>query len=492
MKLALSVLTLILMTSGCGKAGGGSSNGPVVLPERAFNPPVAYQLQDKDCQGRTTPVDLTSATIPAWQAEVVNMVKAETPGTFTGLSLHNSIVKDTFFGVEYERKCDADQARGRECFSPAGQEKDYDVKEGTGWYLRVCNDGFAYDRKSIETVALTSAHYLDLAHRKYMQLKEPAAETPPQLLLNVLPVFADVYDNYVENGQSKVKKEYLVHNLAYYSSKKMIIVFPESVERDQSLPGYLWESQFVLGHEYGHHVEQLRTGLLTSHLGIDWNPITHSWEDLNVSGSGGTSTEFTQILGSVSEGFADLLSFYAEGGTAYSLSGIPNLGPNRDIRISTFANGDDKVLTLDRFNLLTERTQPRDRGSDGMYSDIHTGGAILAFAADQVFKQVSLARGGIEEGSQADMDYRYRMLLRWIDRTGEGLSLVKDEQAESHLNKISEAFASVVTDPVGDFQLRGDLTDKELQQGICQTLADTLPVLTRPAFSLEGGDCSGN
>jgi hypothetical protein len=471
----------------CGGGDDSEDQVAIVLPERVFNPPASYPLADEGCQTRKEPTSLTRTVIPGWQGDEVKMVPVTLTDTVTSQSLRNSIVKDTVFGVEYERRCDAGRGESA-CLDQFGQERDYKAKEGVGWLLRVCDDDHTYDRKSVETVALASAYYLDIAHRKYMALKEDKAATPEQLLLNVLPQFTDVYDNFVDtDGERKVKKVYIVNNLAYYGSKRMVIVFPSSQQVDRLYPGYFWESQFVLAHEYGHHIERMRTGFLTGHLSIEWNPLSHSWEDgeqLTMTGSG--KTEFTQMLGAVSEGFADLLAFYAEGGTSFSLSGIPRLGANRDIRLATFANKDEKILTTERFNVLTLRNSDPD-DSDESYGDIHRVGAIIAHTADKIFKVTSLARDGIEEGSGPDMDYRYKMVLRWISEVGEGLSLTKDEGGAAQLARLSDAFATVVNETVAGSALRSDVSAEDLRRDVCEVLADSLPALAKPAFQLDGG-----
>jgi hypothetical protein len=483
-------LSAVVFVSGCGKSDSSSGDRPIEYPVRVPEPPATYSITDSLCQKLTEKVELTSGTIPAWQEDQVQMVKVKLSATTTSVSLRNSVVKDTVFGVEYERRCDDAKPNGKQCLDRFDRDLEYKAVEGKGWYLRLCNNAYEYPRKSIETVALASAHYLDLAHQTYLQLKEPSAEVPPQLLLNVLPLFTDIYDNYYENGVQKVRKVYLVDNIAYYGGKNMIIIAPASKFSDETFPGYFWESQFVLGHEYGHHVERQRTGFFKDLLGVDWNPITHSWQDLDVLKFSETgSTEFTQVLGAISEGFADLLAFYAEGGTSYSLSGIPRLGKNRDIRSPTFGNLTEKTLTQSRLNLLTRRSTVSNGDSEKHFENIHSVGAVLAHGADRIFKSVSLARNGITEGSKEDIEFRYKLLLQWIDDTGEGLSLVKKDPAETHLQKISDSFAAVVGASIDSFTLRPETTKTQLQSEVCSILTEVLPALTEPAFSLSGGGC---
>jgi len=486
----LTVLCSVVWAVGCGKGSDSGGEQPFDLPIRVFEPPASYPLTDPNCQSQTEKIDLTVGTIPAWQADRVQMVQVNLANTFTAASLRNAVVKDTVFGVEYERRCDDAKESGKKCLDQFGGDLEHKPVKGKGWLLRLCNNAYEYPRKSVETVALTSAHYLDLAHQTYLRLKEPTASVPPELLLNVLPVFTDIYDNFYENGEQKIRKEYIVNNLAYYGGSNMIIVFPASQESDASLPGFFWESQFVLGHEYGHHVERQRIGSFKEALGVDWNPITHSWEDtsLHTFSESGTS-EFTQILGAVSEGFADLIAFYAEGGTSHSLTGIPILGQNRDIRLDKFRNNTEKSLSQSRLNLLTGRTQASNSDADKHFEYIHTVGAVLAHAANRVFKSVSLARSDVVEGSKEDIEYRYKLLLQWIDHTGAGLSLVKFDPAETHLEQISHAFAKAINASLGGISLRADTTEKQLQADVCTILSETLPALSKPAFSLASGGC---
>lgn len=466
----------------CSSSSGSDDTHPVQLPERVFRPPAIYQVEDNDCQTKSDPVDLPKAIIPAWQNDQVNMVPVDLVATKTELSLRNGVIRDTVYGVEYERQCD-DALGEKACLDQFGREKNYVPKEKTGWYLRVCSE--AYGRKSIESVALAGARFLDVAHRKYVSMKAPTEAVPETLLLNVHPVFTDVYDNFFENGQRKIKKTFLVNNIGYYGRDRMIVIFPASQSSDLNDPGFFWESQFVFGHEYGHHIEMQRTGLLMSQLGIAWNPEMHAWEDREQKSLMGIGeTEFTQILGSVSEGFADLLGFYTEGANGYSLIGLPKLGRDRDLRLATFADQTDKILTKERFDILIGKVSPSKE--DLVFAGIHTGGAVLAHVANDIFQTASLAREGIEEGSAEDVNFRYRLALAWVDRVSSGLTLTKNSGADSQITQVSEAFAAVVGDAIKGAILRSTTSEVAIKREVCEAVQTALPVVDQPAFGLNG------
>src|SRR5262249_55571374 len=143
-----------------------------------------------------------------------------------------------------------------------GVEKSWVQNPGaSGGTLRICADGRTYDRLSYEGVALTSLFYLQRARDTYQRLAVAGGAPAPQpIALRVLPAFKDTYDNYNDANGDNQLVTYITHNLAYFPVGQMIAVFPETATVSAKESGFFWESEFVLSHEYGHHLDYTRHG----------------------------------------------------------------------------------------------------------------------------------------------------------------------------------------------------------------------------------------
>ncbi len=455
--------------------------------------PAVYELADGACQTDTANYGLTGTTIFAWDNQAVDTVPVPLNG---GDPLQSAAISETTWNDRFERVCDYNRPSGAQCADDAGNERGWDQTSSSG-KLRVCKDGHAYGRTTYEGVALTSSYFINAAYDKYRALAEPGAPVTP-IRLSVLPTFIDYFDHFPQGNRLYRARTFITHNLAYFPGSTMIVVFPEEKARAATSPGFLWESGFVLAHEYGHHIDAMRHAVQFRAMGLTWNPRTHSFDDeAALTGGNGRDTERAQLQGALAEGFADLLAYYVDGGSGRSLVGLPDLGYNRNVGTTTFSNGDEKILTPDRLKDLLHSRAGSSAGTplqnELSYADIHTVGAVLAHTVDQFLARLALTDTAITPGSPADINRRYQLALAWMDVVVAAQVRLPDGASGAELlSPLTEAFEAVTQAQLTAFPLTAtpDAGDAQLRLAICTDVLARLPALPRPPFPTNGTACS--
>lgn len=466
----------------------GASVNPIVPDARK---PAAYVLADPACQSAKDPVTLTRTSVRAWNGDQIETRAVALDGISTGTSLRSPAVDETTYNDIYERDCDVSKGQGHYCDGPEGGE--------VGWTatadpkpLRICRDNVDYGRTTYEGVALASIHYVQTAQNRYQELAPGDTALAP-IRLSILPEFIDYYDNFPQGDGRKVRlKTWITHNSAHFQTPPMIAVFPETEETTRTARGFFWESQFVLGHEYGHHIDFTRNGMLLATMGLTWNPLRHNvFDETAFATSGSGESDRASVHGAVGESFADLTAYYGEGGTGASLSSLPCFGFNRDVANKAFRNGDEKELTEDRLSLLLTGQEETMRDcTQPQYRDIHIAGAIISYTLNQAFARLAAASPQIVPDSPDDVDQRYRMTISWMDRyvkASRGIGL--DEQGSAWLTPISTALAGVADEFLGNLSLQNAGERARAQADLCKIVQKGLPTIKDAPFALAGGSC---
>lgn len=465
---------------GCGadrSVAPKSAKTPIETLVVTEEPPAAYTLADAGCQARAASVPLTRARIHSWDGSQVKTRRVAYAGTRSDASLASPAVRLTTFDDRYERVCDFKKGKGRYCQDDRGRELSWSL-DRPARALRICQDGADFPRLTYERVGLASLHGLELANAAYLAADRGAHPLEP-IHLSVLPHFVDLYQNYEHDGQIKTLKTWVTHNMAYFPSAKMIAVFPEPASLQPLLEGFFWESEFVLAHEFGHHVELTRLTPAAAAFGLTWSPLRHVY--LGVTGE---PTEAAQVFGSFSEAFADLLAYYARRGDTSTLVGLPCFGANRDPGRSRFGNGDDKALTEDRLALLLGHVSEEEKPcGEPRYSDIHNTGAIVATLLDEAFAALTALSGDIVASSNEDFSKRYELALAWQD----ALTIrSRQVRAAASAQELLALLPLALEDATNDFLAGSSLTDGQgeaARRAVCEAASQRLPVVERRPFA---------
>lgn len=477
-KLCISTAAIltILGTGACGSdSDDGDSDGGFVPIKVSRHRPVSYELADKECQSQKDALHLSRGRVFSWEDDKVVTRRVPLPAAQSTSSLSGQLVRRTLYGGVFSRTCDLSKPAGKECVNDRGERKGWTQTEPVQ-PLRICEDPAVYGRKTYEGVGISSLYYLEKAERAYREMTGSSSNHPLDLV--VLPHFVDYYKNYVENGRKKKLKTYVVDNMAYFPDSRMIVAFPPDRSEDRGREGYLWESAFVLAHEHGHHIHQVRVND-SEQDALVWQPLEHRYWDKQAyyRGAHGRSPR-SQIQGSVGEAFADLLAFYSLSGDTSSLIGLSGLGYNRNVAGDDFRNGDEKILTEDRLTMLFD--PPSSHRSDGPnYSNIHTIGAIMAHSLDDVFAELADKTESFDT-SDGHYEAGYQLSLKWIENFEKQaseltLTATRDDALEAFATSISRT----VNTWLSQFPLRGDDAPPQVKSSVCKRLSKTMPVVTR-------------
>lgn len=489
-------LSFALSLAACGQRESPRQADRPVLPIGAVrDAPAEYQLADPACQQNLESHPLTRFTIPTWDGDEVTSRTVVLDDTATKGSLVSAAIGRTIYGEELERDCSGPSTAGRACRDANGREKPW-TTVNPGKDLRICRDDYPFGRDTYEGIALTSAYYLARARTRYMQVSRESS-APAPILLSVLPHVVDYYTTKNTQGQSVRIKKYITHNLAYFPDSTLIAVFPEGKRRSESSKGFFWESGFVLAHEYGHHIDFSRHGARYRNGGLHYEPLQHVMVDELAQGEGlGGDTPRSLLGGALAEAFADLLAYYTDGATGRSIVGLPDIGMSRDIGSSYLGNGDSKVLTDERLQVFFREVLVEDVPPTGSrYREIHTIGAILAHAADQLFKRILKAYPE-PDGTDVDpINARYLMTLDWMDAVTNALVKMRPEANRQDLTlTITEALEVATNRHLAAFPLSAgpgpsaeDVSD--LKRDLCLTSEALLPALAGMPFADSTGSC---
>ncbi len=508
-------MTLVLFTlSGCGAADSREKapSAPPVLPLISTrDQPVVYELADPDCQSRmelvNLPLTLTETWVTTTSGDNVIRQRVTLPRTQTKASLQNEAVAKTTYGENYERVCDFRKPKQARCVNNLGREIPFYRKGLNGPLpLKICKDQHQYPLDSYETVSLTAAYQLGRTRQFYLKA---APESPPPLrvVLSMFPTFAEIYDYFPQLNKSPGRLvTYMTHNLAYFPESEEIVIFPETVNATSKHK--LWESPFVLSHEYGHHIDHIRHKNSYSQAGLLWSATRHSFIDLVAQGSldpGVEKATFQALQGdkplsmtpkallttAMGEAFADLIAFYTEGESSASILTFDEIGTDRDILSPRFANGLEKILSRRHTNTFFNQFEAKTpEGRLNMMTGVHTIGAILAYGVHELFSSLTASTVDDEARTLA----KYRLLLDLMDDFTGGLGQLDYQSSSSEVlgifakaiqKTLDQALPTLKAAIIHQNPEDGPGLWKKTKAQICDQLGSSFPDLAEDGFKVE-------
>ncbi len=452
------LIFLIILGGSCGRPAndGRSPLRPIVTTK---SPPATYQLADEACNGASPKTArVWGAQIWTWEDSQIKTSTARFNTLTSEASLVSDAISATSWRDVFERRCDIKNPTGP-CINDDGSEKGW-VLKSSGGGLRICEDDAKFPRRSYETVALTSHYVLEKAYQTYLSATNT---TIGKIKLSILPHFIDYYANFYQAGQNKTLKTYVTGNLAYFPVGQMIAVFPEKAGSTSST-GSLWESEFVLAHEYSHHIDFARHGKTLAAAGLIWDPTLHGFRDLDATDQ--TKSKRARIRGAYAEAFADLLAYYTEGSNK-SIRGVPEIQRTRDVTSDTFANGEAKKLTSTSLLELTDGLPSQEQSVN--FSDIHIAGSVMAHAAYRVFETVLSANSSSPETD--NLGYKMTLAL------GDALANSREDYT---LSPLKVALEKAVEKGLGKGQ---DEIPLSLKQNLCKIVEDLIPAIPDLPFA---------
>ncbi|MCX6117030.1 MAG: hypothetical protein NT027_05790 [Proteobacteria bacterium] len=321
----LLAIAQFLITS----CGNGTSTKPPEQTDSNFpltDDPSAqeaqYKWDDENCLANVKPGKrITQFSATSWsQGQKVEIAQSIDSILADGSIDENVIGGDTRAREIYSRSCSRTDSAVGGCLGPEGRELNWTRTSQPGVKPRFCKDSGNYPRDSLERITLEALkHFSDARSfqvKAYLESKDPGPVD-----LKIIPSFETIRFNSSSSGN----KSSIVDQMAYFPANSglnetaFIAVFPGRKDENQDSPR-LWETSFVLAHEYGHHIERK--------LGFDQYAKTR-----------------TVARAAVSEGFADIAGYSTKKGMDLELN---NIGCIKDRRISSGIFSDKVEKKIDK------------------------------------------------------------------------------------------------------------------------------------------------
>lgn len=308
-------------------------------------------------------------------------------------SLRTPLIGDAVYGQTFQRRCHFYSKRGGYCLDRDFRPVKWTKVDKSGGKLRICDTEQDYPRESFEHVALVTALHLQKAQRFFVN---STGLKVPRMSLLVMPFFRTIYTD----KEDELRQHLMYRNIIYYPASKSLAVLPDS---DNFHGRGLWESSFIIAHEFAHHAQ------FAEHP---------KWSTTLAAAGGLSGAEYHPRLPSNApkrsieaflEGWADLYAFYAESENPSDIISYPCFGYNRDIANPVFADRSPKMITpsiVARFYAGTSTSSSCVRPD---FSDAHTIGAVLAHHLHRIVSFVLLGWG--EAHSPA---HKYHYMHNWL------------------------------------------------------------------------------
>ena len=332
-----------------------------------------YPLDDERCQA--TPEN--SSTIQgtrlfSWELGGLQEVDAIlNTSTIKQNPLKANFIGSTHIDSSFLRTCDSGLAPPPSCLSTNGAHLGWKLVN-QGQPLRICQTAPTHKRRSAEQLALAAISAIESAGSKLQAFLPGQKKLTPVTVL-VAPKFESRWNSHGTDPQHTVYQHFMTDNLSYFSPSEStppyIAILPRKKPTGSQVDSsvHLWESKFIVTHEYAHHLEDT--------LGISrfLEPRSH----LRIAAS---------------EAFADLVAYATLGGSS-NLSAIPCIGRDRAPDSDQFYTGIEKILTNQIFkraidpSLASQADDPIKNVEETIHCQgvsphsVHGVGAILAHLA---------------------------------------------------------------------------------------------------------------
>ncbi len=332
-----------------------------------------YPLDDERCQ--STPENSTTISgtrLFSWELDGLREVDASLETSAVNQNpLKANYIGSTQFDSSFLRTCDSGLAPPPSCLSANGSHLGWKLVN-QGQPLRICKTSPTHKRRSAEQLALAAISAIESAGSKLQVFLQGQKKLMPVTVL-VAPKFESRWNSHGTDPLHTVYQHFMTDNLSYFSGSEStppyIAILPRrkpiGSQVDSSV--HLWESKFIVTHEYAHHLE----------------------DTLSIS----RFNEPRSLLRiSASEAFADLVAFATLGGSS-NLSAIPCIGRDRAPDSDEFYTGIEKILTNQIFkraidpSLATQADDPINNVGETIDCQgvsphsVHGVGAILAHLA---------------------------------------------------------------------------------------------------------------
>lgn len=422
-----TVIAIALLSVGCGQTDSNREKSPGWSVTNLSDSYVPLEKKDSYCVRTFDSSSYSSASFQLIQflngslTPIELFFEDQLSGNYVE-SRNAGPISGTFFGQEKISEYDAtySDTYGRYIVTPGTE---YIQEEVEGRNLNVCPGTPSYDAFSYEGAGLAISHSISST---YKAIKSVSTMEIEQITIQVAPTIKKNWRYRGGQHNRKWIKGYDTDNAYYNSEKKEITFLPQSERYQQVISKVpFWQIPMVGAHEYGHHVfhtlviEEIMPNFRHSEACFDTITTLSNQELANAVG-GARNNSFGYALGSLNEGFADLISFYALSNQERALKNVKCFVKNREVQSEVFGSGHKKIFTKTALSIMDSPiNQVADRSCDTPnFQDTHHVGAVFANVADKIMTRAGLAK-----------EDKLRVILDWGKALSQYYPLLENDKA---------------------------------------------------------------
>lgn len=286
-----------------------------------------------------------------------------------------------------------------------------------GNVVEVCPGVKKYNSDTIENASIVVNYAIDKTNKAIIGLGLGIDIKPVQVFITPEIKLTQVAETSI--GDMVTKKEYQADN-AYYKPWAHTITFLPHSEQAKSLGVFgeasLWEIPMVPSHEYGHHIfNMIVKNYSYSHESHKHSKYCFDNRIEKASKFGGKkevvgavrSANFHDTMGSLNEGFADLISFYTLDNSERSLKGVTCMELNRDVDSAYFQDFNRKIFSKNVIKIMSSPEVVDTPGTcaDTDFQEIHALGAIFAHITDSFLNNFT-----------TDKKVKLKIVMKWLQK----------------------------------------------------------------------------
>lgn len=399
MKRLISSLFFVGLMTSCGNSPSENSQSITFTTTNTSMNPIRLEKQDSSCTGTFSIDDEALFSLN----QFINGVEVMTEISFQNQIKGNYVesidssrpISETKYGQDISITAVLSYIPSKGGYDITRERDLIDYEEsGVLKRLNVCPSTERYKKFSYEGSGLNISNSITKTY-KAIKVANNSLKLDP-ISINVAPIiYKDL--SYVNGPNHATRKRgYDTDNAFYRPSDKSITFLPQSKEYQEKIDDIpFWSIPLVASHEYAHHVFQTlvidNTTSTMKHTESCFQNHT-TLKNLQFAATGSVrSNKIDFAMGSMNEGFADLIASYSLDETERGLKGVKCFTKNREIESADFASSTSKRFSSRALRSINDsNVRAADRDCDTPdYQEIHDVGAMFAYGVDKLISKTT-------------------------------------------------------------------------------------------------------
>lgn len=523
----LSILLIYYICTSCGNPK--TKNQPSIDNKEfgLFIPFNGYFLEDSECQFNKTPINLNYGYV--WQLKNLtpSIQKVQLNNFVSKTSLTTSIINKVFYNSIYINECDASQENSY-CNKKNNQNYDKLTYQLSALpkELRICKNNYQYNRFSYEAIALTAAYHIDKAYNFFSKIYPD--HNISKISLDIISTLKRTIYNYNTNPESKQSvtlSYWITDNLFYLNQINSIFVCPQSHNAYAILKkNPLWESPFVLAHEFNHHIFlNFNLTPLMIHMRLKFIVDKLKFIEQQPNSLQLKYTVKSSFITAIMEAFADLFGFYTVGEDPQDFNILSCSGINRNVTIQYLLDGTQKILNFDIISKISQAisnnsSTPTDKNTHENISHCHKVdyanpyniAGILSYGTHYILDNITTWILSTEPSTTDLIKYlnttlqnsneikafiliqtirKLPLIIKNINRHNNSTEKLLFKEEMTFLTSLVELMGNILWDNLNP-TIKKSLNKKNYQQEFCKISQQVFPALYRLPYAQTNNNCN--